>query len=621
MNDKLEFCHILSKDKYVITCENALMKIDQRANEVIDKITFNAQVEKCCLSNDSNTLLVACANSGLENSVLNLYFVNLEKWEVNNQSSRIISIQGSLNTSSLQIFSYNNDFVVIASAFLPDSGMTSQWNIYHLTSQSCFNIASIDALLLSAVPVSNRYLLIRTGLNKIRLFDLEEKQFILSKGNLKYLKLDLNNSIVAEDGNTYCVIEANGVFKLSVQNGRLKVHKSFSLVPTTALQDPSMCLLKNCFLLKQGGSTYTDIYTYEGLYIGKFDWDGKSYVLDMHDNKVQCVDIGGKLFERLIDTTITFNQKNVQISLSEFWRAATKVFRRLSNAFNRYEQPQNTKKLEILSPSGKYRASLTRDAVTILEDGNLIFEYLYKSKNPDARDICFVGEHLILWKQSYKKFLIIDIDKKIIKDLYRSSKKMYGYVVIGDSLYLSNSMSLNWDKQKFDSINNAVARLEISSNKENSVEKLNLDINCYDSLEMVKGFRKRKEAKIVFTYAVPSALQFNELENDQIICITNEYIVRLLNHRLFFYSYESKEEFKISYAFNSVELPNGSKIASHENVLYCYIEPLKTILIYNELAKQTIQYLLDDSVCDVVFDNNMVRILHRNGNIDIITID
>ena len=85
MNDKLEFCHILSSDEYVISCENALVKIDKNTNEILDKITFNAQIAKCSFSKTSNEVLVVCATPGFENRVLNFYFVSLEKWTIVNK--------------------------------------------------------------------------------------------------------------------------------------------------------------------------------------------------------------------------------------------------------------------------------------------------------------------------------------------------------------------------------------------------------------------------------------------------------------------------------------------------------------------------------------------------------
>ena len=119
---------------------------------------------------------------------------------------------------------------------------------------------------------------------------------------------------------------------------------------------------------------------------------------------------------------------------------------------------------------------------------------------------------------------------------------------------------------------------------------------------------------------MPSQLQFNDLENDQLLCLSNEYMVRLLNNKLFFYSYVGGEHLKIAYSFERCANPDKSKISVFQDVYYCYLEPLRTILMYNEPSKQTMKYLLDDSVCDVVFDGNIIRILHTNCRIDTIRI-
>lgn len=618
MNDKLEFCHMLSEREYVISCENALIKIDKSTNEILDKITFNAQIVKCCLSKKSNVALVVCATPGFENSILNFYFVNLEKWAVVNNVDHNLTIQGYLNENDLKVISYENDFVIM----LPTLADHMATQIYYLSSESCSLISSVKSILpCTGVLVATKYLLVRVGFREFKLYDLEDKQFVWARKSVKYLKYDLNNSICAADGNTYCVIEGNGVFKLDVERGALKTRKVYWLVPTTtSSQDSIVRPLTTCFLVKQGGCAYTDIYTYEGNYIGKFNWDASSYILNVNDGKVLCVDIGGKFYEKPIDTSITFNQSKVQISLSEFWRAAGNGLKRVSNAFNRYEQPENLKTKCVLSPDGKCIVRLTRDKVVITQDGEVIFEYLCKSKDPDARNVCFISKNIVLWKQSYKKFIIIDLAKRTVNTLIKSSKNMYGYVVIDNSLYVSRSLSMKWSHQLSESVKDAVIKATVSENDEPIVDSLEMDINFSESLPIVKSMRKRKEANIVFSFVIPSLLQFNELENDQIICLTDRVMVRLLNHKLFFYSYQSNEKLKIAFAFEKSNNPDNSKVSIYDDVYYCYLEPFRMILIYNERAKQMIPYLLDDSVADVSFDEGVIRILHGNGNIDTISI-
>ncbi len=618
MNDKLEFCHMLSDDTYVISCENSLLKLYRHSNEVVDKISFNAQVVKCCLSTTSNELLVVCANAGGENSMLSMQLIDLSQWSVLGRAEHNLSIPGYLYESNIQVFPYNNDFVVMASSF-DSSTTTIRSNIYHLSGASCSQMCSIETMC-TVAPVSEKYLLFKVGSGELRLFDLEQKQFVYSKKSLKYWQIDLNNSVVAEDGMTYCVVEANGVFRLTVEHGKLTTRKVFSLVPTTSMQNSNLWLLKKCFIIKQGGSSYADIYTYDGAYVGKFEWDGSTYIMEVMKDRVCCVDIGGKLFDMMLDTSIVFDQKKLQISLSEFWRAGGKIFKRLSNLFNKYEQLENTKPKCIISPDGIYSVRLTRDSIAVFEGPKLIFEYLYKSKNPDARDVCFIANHIVIWKQSYKEFKIIDIDNHIVKTLLVSSKKMHGYVIIDDSLLVSRAGSLNLAKQSTEIINDAVTKVKVSNSKEFSKEGLGMDINCFEPLEIVKTLRKRKEAKIIFSCSVPSQLQFNDLENDQILCLSNEYMVRLFNHKLFFYSYVGGEHLKTAYAFERSTNPDKSKMSVFQDVYYCYLEPLRTILMYNESAKQVMKYLLDDSVCDVSFDKNNVRLLHDNGSVDTICV-
>lgn len=620
MNDKLEFCYMMSENEYVISCENALIKIDKRTNEVIDKLIFNSQIAKCCLSSANNLLLVACANVGIENSALNLFFVDLEKWSIIKPVEHNLSIQGYLYEAELKIISYKNDFVMIVSSF-ENLNTIKRCRIYSISYDNTSLIHSIDSIFLcTGVLVSKKYLLVKVNFREFRLFDLEQKRLIWAKESLRYINFDLNNSILADDGNTYCVIEAHGVFKLYVERGVLKTRKIFSLFPKISLQAPTFCLFKNCFLMKQWGSAYTDIYTYKGYYIGKFDWDGSTYILNVYDEKVCCVDIGGKLYYKTIDTSITFNQKKVQNSLLDFWSTAGNSFKRISNTFNKYEQPENLKSKCVLSPDGKCIVRLTRDKVVIIRDGEVIFEYLCRSKELDARNVCFISNNIVLWKQSYKKFIIIDLLKKTVKTLLKASKKMHGYVVIGDSLYVSRSLSVKWSNCSSNSLKDAVTKVKLSDDNDIVVENLDMDINYSESLPIVKTMRKQKEASIVFSFAVPSQLQFAELENDQIVCLSDHLMVRLLNHRLFFYSYTSNDKLITAIAFERTENPDNSKIILRNGIYFCYLEPFKMLLIHNESAKQTIPYLLNDSVADVSFDEGVIRILHENGNMDTITL-
>ena len=559
-----------------------------------------------------------CATPGFENRVLNFYFVSLEKWTIVNNVDHTLTVQGYFNENDLKIISYKKDFVIMTYSMAKHN--MSQ--IYYLSHNLCTHISSIKSILPSTgAIISTKYLLVKAGFREFKLYDLEYKQYVWEKKSIKYTKYNLDNSVCAADSNTYCVIDGNGVFRLDVERGALKTRKVFWLVSTTtSSQDSIVCPLTTCFLLKQGGSAYTDIYTYEGNYIGKFNWDASTYILNVNDGKVLCVDIGGKLYEKQIDTSITFNQKKVQVSLSEFWRAGGNIFKRISNSFKAYEKPENLKSKCVLSPDGKGIVQLTREKLVIIREGKIIFEYLYRSKNPKARNVSFISNSIVLWKQSYKKFIIVDIAKKTVKILIKSSKNMYGYVVIDDSLYISRAHSIKWKNQSEYSIKDAVTRAKIFENYEPIVDNMEMDINYSEALPIVKAMRKHKEANIVFSFVIPSPLQFNALENDQILCMTDEFMVRLLNHKLFFYSYQSNEKLKIAFAFDKSDNPDNSKISLHDDVYYCYLEPLRMILIYNKCAKQTMSYLLDDSVTDVSFDEGDIRILHSNGNIDTIRI-
>ena len=84
--------------------------------------------------------------------------------------------------------------------------------------------------------------------------------------------------------------------------------------------------------------------------------------------------------------------------------------------------------------------------------------------------------------------------------------------------------------------------------------------------------------------------------------------------------YDVRQKLKIAFAFEKSNNPDNSKVTVYDDVYYCYLEPFRMILVYNERAKQMIPYLLDDTVADVSFDEGVVRILHDNGNIDTINI-
>jgi hypothetical protein len=181
MNDKLEFYYMLSDDEYIISYENALVKISRKSNDIVKKLAFNAQILKCCMSRDKKNLLVVCGNVGTLSSVLNTYLVNLEEFSVKDNFAHNIEAPGYMKDGGCYAFAYRDDFTLVISCTVGEFN-NEQHYFYSISKDECEIISVIKSFLpCSFGMVAEKYILIRQGVGTIKVFDLDELRVVSKK--------------------------------------------------------------------------------------------------------------------------------------------------------------------------------------------------------------------------------------------------------------------------------------------------------------------------------------------------------------------------------------------------------------------------------------------------------
>ena len=82
-----------------------------------------------------------------------------------------------------------------------------------------------------------------------------------------------------------------------------------------------------------------------------------------------------------------------------------------------------------------------------------------------------------------------------------------------------------------------------------------------------------------------------------------------------FYEHDNCDQLKISYDVNCLFDQGRSRAYKVGDELYYYIANIRLIVIYNIKTKQRLEYIVNDNVCDVVFNDHTISLLYSDDSI------
>lgn len=273
-----------------------------------------------------------------------------------------------------------------------------------------------------------------------------------------------------------------------------------------------------------------------------------------------------------------------------------------------------------MSNDGRFIAQLTKHGLSVTENGKVILSYLHKSKYYE-RDIKFISETELLWKMTGQEIKLFCLKDKKIRTILKSKKLM-------DAFVCENEVYLTQYKNR-----HSIEYKKIIIQDGNFSEKLITTLSYRNPQYALRQFRKSGKVKLLFSYTLPAQLLLEEstsdgyesvmstpLENNSIIFLNNNLVIKYNNRTLFFYTHSNDENLKTSYALSQSPNTERNKAEIIGHRCYCYFPGIRLVLVYNMATNQKLQYLVAKDTREVVFQNQKIIILGDDNRVNIIRI-
>lgn len=604
-NEDIKFAYDLSDDLYIIAFGNSIVKISKNNKCIIEQLHFSASILDCKVSYDKQTMLVVCMSPYISRAEMKIYAVSIKNFCIE-YLHRIedYSELDYVNESISIITMHDNEFLIMISVWRGDENLKlrgrQEYPVYLVRKAGINKIfSSYSAIGCSLINIDAEYILVKEGLRKLKVYNLNG-ELLCSKKIYHNLGMDLRNANVAQDGCTYCVVADSGLFSVAFKKSKLIVKKIVNIFNYNFLSvECVIFLLKDCFVIRLEGKHHAEVYNYAGVFLGTIKNNG-GMILKKSEDKIIYVMNGGQIMYTKIDSTYTCDLTKVHYSLRDCYRMLFGSLKRIK-LFNAFYSSTNNQEVKLVSSNEKYVAKLTKYGLCILDRNVEIFNYSYKSQDILSRKIKFVTSDTLVWLMSTNKIMVINVENKTNKIIYRSANKHHNVSVgfYGNEIYIYGREII-----KYTLLNNDYKKEKIKNTR------------LYDDqIELIK-LEKSGYVRFLFDINIPSRLQFVCDEKDgHLIYLDLQNAVRLENNKLLFYEHDNCDQLKISYDVNCLFDQGRSRAYKVGDELYYYIANIRLIVIYNIKTKQRLEYIVNDNVCDVVFNDHTISLLYSDDSI------
>lgn len=613
LGEDIKYAYFISDDEYVVAYGNMLVILNSTDGSKKAKRGLPIAIKGCCLSADKTTLLIAGIQISLDNCALFLYLVNAKNLEINkvlelkNPASKDSFIGEQVNIQPIS----NSDFFVMFS--VGDlAWFKSEYYAYSIIKSEIKKLFSFKALTFPSVGIiGDLYCVMHFGAYVYVLYSLVNGQLLSRHA----MPLCPNGTIISSDEDTtsiYSFSDEKGLYKISVNNNKLVFRKVF-ILHNEASAWSNKFFLNNCFLQKFSNCNFSNVYTFDGKFLGTVNWDGNSYVLEKRGKDILVVTLGGGIIRYTIDEDISYDLTKINYSLSQIYK---NIFRGLKRAKSYWKRFNQSWEIKVLSPDGEYLAKLSQNSLTIFHNGKICFKYYYNNKKCLDCDVKFISKRVLVWRMSPRQVKIIDIQKKKIEAISKLNST-------DELLVYGQEMSI-----RKGSLDGGIWKYIIGDTIQLK-KYYNTDIHKPEKI--IKSLRKQNKIQLLFCFIIPSQLIYDSSENDLVIYLDSSIAVRMKNNILYCYTHNSEEVLMQSYveSSNYIYFERGEShintsfrdnVKIHNNILYIYLYRLHLIIVYDYAKKSRLQYWVDQDVSDVEFDNNIIRIFYNNDTIKTIDV-